>query len=200
MKRYLEQGLSSIDKVMTVNPTGGEAVQYCGSGRYCCGTESACCRGDQLDILILGEPNIYATAGVYSVSSSSAILAQTPSSTVTSMANFAPSSSLSIAKSEASGTDLDTKSHTEGDGRQVLAVGLGVGLSLGFVIVALVMAGLWWIRKIQRVVVTGTVEELHAQEPHGVELEVPGKSMSATELYDKSTYQYRIEMPTLESR
>lgn len=174
-------------------------MRYCGNGKYCCGTDPACCRGDQLDILTLGEPKIYATAGVYSSASSDlATLVQAPPSSATSVAPSMSSPTSPASETETNGTSLNTKVQSKGGESQVLAVGLGVGLSLGLVIVFLVAGGVWWIRKIQKQAGSGIVEELDAQEVHRVELEDPGKVVSATELYDKSTYSYRIEMPALE--
>ncbi|KAF2661763.1 hypothetical protein K491DRAFT_744876 [Lophiostoma macrostomum CBS 122681] len=117
------------------NPSGNENVQYCGSGRFCCGNDPACCSADSTaKILALGVPDVYATAGVYSSTVS------TPSATSTVSELF---------DSQPTGQGRGQWRHRN-ERSQSKTVGIAVGVSLGIVLLAIILGTVLYMRRLRR--------------------------------------------------
>ncbi|PSN67575.1 hypothetical protein BS50DRAFT_633295 [Corynespora cassiicola Philippines] len=129
---------------------GGERVRYCGDGMFCCaGRGQECCNVDAGRNLRLGDPIMYATVTTNSSTlplpsaSHNSTTAHPPlPQTTPHYATPSPSSSSPRSSERVSSDSADSAHSTDN-----VAVGAGVGASVGFVFLAGVGVAGWYIRR-----------------------------------------------------
>ncbi|PSN62132.1 hypothetical protein BS50DRAFT_138076 [Corynespora cassiicola Philippines] len=130
-------------------PNSFELVVHCGDGVYCCYEDAAnCCKDDKAEKFDLGDPTPYRVIGQSGPVNT--LLSKTSSTATANTTTSTPPPSASSTASRAENPSVSPNTISGNQIDKTVAVGLGVGIPLGVILISMMVGMIWWTRRMKR--------------------------------------------------